>query len=84
MEQHLNIIPFDLSNRQFQFRPHYEKDIYVMTGTVSPNGKLIAYAVYTKDNSEFHEKYVILNDGHPNSVANETIAKYLYLQLLKK
>jgi hypothetical protein len=31
-----------------------------------------------------HEKYVILNDGHPNSVANETIAKYLYLQLLKK
>ena len=60
MEQHLNIIQFDLSNRQFQFRPHYEKDIYIMTGTVSPNGKLIAYAVHTKDDATFHEKYVIL------------------------
>jgi WD40 repeat protein len=60
MEQHLNIIPFDLSDRQFKFRPHYKNDIMIMTGKVSPNGKLIAYAVHTKDNSSFHEKYVIL------------------------
>ena len=64
-DPHLDVIPFNLSkidliNSQFQFPPHSKLYINVITGTVSPNGKFIAFAVKIRHNATHLNKYFVL------------------------